>query len=115
MEKQISKFTAKLISVAPTASTSNNAKGTQFRRCTIEYKSPATGEIKQSSARIWEKNYAYGMQVGESYASTAEVWLDANGNAQVDITVSHLQNASSASLADFGFTAPVPADLNAVG
>ena len=109
----MSKFTAKLISVAPT--TSVNVKGTQFRRCTIEYKSPATGEIKQSSARIWEKNYAYGMELGESYASTAEVWLDKNGNAQVDITVSHLQNASSASLADFGFTAPVPADLNTVG
>ena len=113
MEKQIKKFTAKLISVAPTVSTT--ATGTQFRRCTVEYKSPATGVVTQSSARIWEKNYAYGMQVGESYASTAQVWLTAEGNAQVDITVSHLQNANSASLADFGFTAPVPADLNAVG
>lgn len=113
MEKQISKFTAKLISVSETVS--NNVKGTAFRRCTVEYKSPATGEIRQSSARIWEKNFAYGMKVNESYASTAEVWLDKNGNAQVDITVSHLQNASSASLADFGFTAPVPADLNTVG
>jgi hypothetical protein len=113
MENQTSKFTAKLISVAKTPSVS--ATGTQFRRCTVEYKSPATGELKQSSARIWEKNYAYGMQEGESYSATAQVWLNAEGNAQVDITVSHLQNATSASLADFGFTAPVPADLNAVG
>ena len=112
MEKQTSKFTAKLISVAKTPSV--NAKGTQFRRCTVEYKSPATGEIKQSSATIWEKNYDYGMQIGESYAATAEAWLNAEGNAQVSIIVSHLQNATSASLADFGFTAPVAADLNAV-
>jgi hypothetical protein len=113
MENQTSKFTAKLISVAKTPSV--NAKGTQFRRCTVEYKSPATGEIKQNSATIWEKNYAYGMQIGESYSAVAEAWLNSEGNAQVSITVSHLQNATSASLADFGFTAPVPADLNAVG
>ena len=113
MEKQIKKFTAKLISVAPTVSTT--ATGTQFRRCTVEYKSPATGAVMQSSARIWEKNYAYGMETGESYSATAQVWVTAEGNAQVDITVSHLQNASSASLADFGFTAPAPVDLNAVG
>jgi hypothetical protein len=111
MEKQIKKFTAKLISIA--GKPSATATGTEFRRCTIEYKAE-DGSIKQASARMWEKNFAYGVEVGESYSAKAEVWVDLEGEPRVDLTVSHLQGAGGASLSDFGFTAPVAADLNKV-
>jgi hypothetical protein len=113
MSNQTSKFTAKLISVSKEAKP--NANGKLVRRCTVEYTAPATGEVVQRAGRIYEANFAYGMEIGQSYATTAQPWIDRNGNAQVDIIMSHLTTAPSASLADFGFTAPVPADLNTVG
>ena len=111
MEKQIKKFSAKLISIAGKPSATET--GTEFRRCTIEYKAE-DGSIKQASARMWEKNYAYGVEVGESYSAKAEVFLSLEGKPLVDLTISHLQGAGGASLSDFGFTAPVVADLNKV-
>ena len=113
MEKQIKNFTAKLISVAPEAKPT--ATGTLARRCTVEFTEPATGNVTQASARIYENNYKYGMEVGKSYSAKAEPYIAKDGNVLVDITVSHLTNAGSATLAAFGFSAPVPADLNAVG
>lgn len=94
----------KLVSIASAPRTDLGCK--PFYPCTVEFTNPK-GEVIQRGARVWEGNYNYGMVVGDTYSATARVYEDAEGNPQVDITVSHLKGTQRASLDDFGFETPV--------
>lgn len=99
----------KLVSIAKDALSQTNSKGetTLFYPCTIEFKNPQ-GNLIQSSARVFEGNFKYGMEVGNEYRATARAYQDKDGAWQVDIQVSHLQAASRPSLEDLGFAVPTP-------
>jgi hypothetical protein len=89
-------FQSKLVSLSERVV--ENTNGTQFRIATCELPNG-----KQVSCRIYEKNFSYGMSVGTSYLTKATQYADANGEIQVDITMSHLTAATRASLDDLGF------------
>jgi len=93
-------FQSKLVSVSDRIV--ENSNGTQFRVATCELPNG-----KQVSCRIYEKNFAYGMTVGTSYLTKATQYADANGEVQVDLTMSHLTTATRASLDDLGFAGSV--------
>jgi hypothetical protein len=112
MNTQEKKFTGKLVSIA-SEPTVNSVTGKKYFRCSVEMTTPS-GEKKVISARIHEGNANYGVEVGKSYSCTATVFINREGNAQVDVVMSHLQNAGIASLADFGFEAVATPDLNSV-
>jgi hypothetical protein len=116
MEKKIM---AKLVSIASTPKSQTNAKGdiTNFYPCTVELTN-SKGELVQRSGRVFEGNFKYGMNVGDSYSTTVKGYVDSKGEQQVDIVVSHLQGTQRASWDDFDFgTAVVPttSNLNFVG
>ena len=93
-------FQSKLVSISDRIV--ENSNGTQFRVATCELPNG-----KQVSCRIYEKNFAYGMNVGTSYLTKATQYADANGEVQVDLTMSHLTTATRASLDDLGFAGAV--------
>lgn len=107
------KLMVKLVSIAKDALSQTNAKGetTLFYPCTIEFKNPQ-GNLIQTSARVFDKNYQYGMAVGNEYRATARTYADKDGAWQVDIVVSHLQAAARPSLEDLGFAVPTPSTPN---
>jgi hypothetical protein len=110
---------AKLVSIASTPKSQTNAEGkiTNFYPCTIEFSNPS-GELIQRSARVFEGNLKYGMNVGESYSTAVKFYVDSKGVEQVDLVVSHLQGTQRASRDDFGFSTPVvptSSNLNFVG
>ena len=77
----------------------NNEKKTKYRIATVEL------EGKAIQAMMYEKNYAHGVKMGDSYSCRATYdpkW----GNNQPLITVSHLPAAQRATLADLGFSLP---------
>lgn len=88
-------FIGKLVSVAKEPK--NNGNGTPYRACSVEFKN-ADEKVVQRGGLIYEKNYSYGMQVGNEYLCTARIT-----DQGVLITVSHLQSAARASVDDFGF------------
>ena len=88
-------FSAKLVSVSENSLERSNAAGEtkKFRVATIEFVD-TNGEVQETSAVINEANYAYGMEIGESYLATART--DTGANAQpgdVIINVSHLKQS----------------------
>lgn len=95
-------FQGKLVSVSENAQ--ENSNGTEFRVASVQLPSGKT-----VSCRIYEKNFAYGMKIGESYRSTATQWKDANGAIQIDILMSHLTQAARATLDDFSVEIAEPA------
>ena len=107
------KLMVKLVSIAKDALSQTNAKGetTLFYPCTIEFKNPQ-GNLIQTSARVFDKNYQHGMAVGNEYRATARTYADKDGAWQVDIVVSHLQAAARPSLEDLGFAVPTPSTPN---
>lgn len=102
------KIMVKLVSIASDFKSQTNAEGkvTNFYPCTVEYKSPATGELVQSGARVFEGNFKYGVSVGETYSAEARPYVDAAGELQVDMVMSHLQGANRPKASDFGFVLP---------
>lgn len=97
-------FQSKLVSVSDRVV--ENTNGTQFRIATCELPNG-----KQVSCRIYEKNFSYGMSVGTSYLTKATQYADANGEVQVDLTMSHLTVATRASLDDLGFAGTAQAEV----
>lgn len=87
-------FQGELISVGK--DTQENSKGTEFRVGSVKL---PNGKVK--SCRIYEKNFAYGMEVGTSYRCTATQYQDANGDLAIDILMSHLTAAERATIDDF--------------
>ena len=87
-------FQGELLSVSETKL--ENSKGTEYRVGSVKL---PNGKIK--SCRIYEKNFAYGMEKNVSYRCTATQYKDEAGNIQVDILMSHLTQAERATVADF--------------
>lgn len=87
-------FQGELISVSE--KTQENSKGTEFRVGSVKL---PNGKIK--SCRVYEKNFAHGMEVGTSYRCTATQYQDTNGDLAIDILMSHLTAAERATIDDF--------------
>lgn len=96
-------FSGKLVSVGETVLESKNENKTPYRVGTIEFED-AQGNTKQRSCMIWESNYKYGMQVGNSYLCKAVI-VNGDEGPGVLLYASHLTQASRASLEDFGVEA----------
>lgn len=92
---QEARFQATLVSVGDTILKLNNDKGTPYRICTIKLESGKT-----VSARMYEGNFAHGVTPGEKYSCTARTYANAEGEEQVDITMSHLTQAPRATMSD---------------
>lgn len=90
-------FQGKLVSVSQNVLTNANANQTAFRVASVQI---PNGKIV--SCRIYEKNYAYGMNTGESYRCVATQYKDSSGAIKIDILMSHLTQADRATLEDFG-------------
>lgn len=88
-------FQGKLVSVSQNVL--ENANQTAFRVASVQI---PNGKIV--SCRIYEKNYAYGMNTGETYRCVATQYKDSSGAIQIDILMSHLTQADRATLEDFG-------------
>ena len=89
-------FQGKLASVSSSVQTNSN--GTEFRVGLV-----ILPNGKERSCRIYEKNYAYGMEIGKTYRGVVTQYADSNGEVQLDLRLSHLTNAQRATLADFDF------------
>ena len=89
-------FQGKLSSVSANAQTNSN--GTEFRVGSV-----ILPNGKERSCRIYEKNYAYGMEIGKTYRGVVTQYADSNGELQLDLRLSHLTNAQRATMADFEF------------
>ena len=87
-------FQGKLSSVS--ATTQTNSNGTEFRVGSV-----ILPNGKERSCRIYEKNYAYGMEIGKTYRGVVTQYANSNGELQLDLRLSHLTNAQRATLADF--------------
>jgi hypothetical protein len=96
-------FQGVLVSIGETKNANSN--GTLFRIGSVEL---PTGKVV--SCRIYEKNLAHGMEVGESYRCRATKYADKDGVIQVDIVMSHLTQAARASESDFDFAGEVVVD-----
>ena len=80
---------AKLLSISKDVR--ENVKGTQYRLCTIEFKD-GNGKTHRVTASMWEKCYAYGVEVGNSYLTTINPELNAEtGKTDLYFSVSHLE------------------------
>ena len=75
-----------------------NSNKTLFRLGSVKL---PTGAVR--SCRIYEKNFAHGMTIGTTYRCKATKYADANGELQIDITMSHLTQAARATEDDFAF------------
>ena len=96
-------FQGKLASVSANAQTNSN--GTEFRVGSV-----ILPNGKERSCRIYEKNYAYGMEIGKTYRGVVTQYPDNNGELQLDLRLSHLTNAQRATLDDFDFGDEVVVD-----
>jgi hypothetical protein len=88
-------FTATLLSIANQPK--ENINGKLFRNASIEFPN-INGELVKRQGIIYEKNFSYGMSIGNQYLAVAK--RTENG---VIITISHLANADLATIEDFGF------------
>lgn len=95
-------FNAKLISISDKVL--ENANGTPYRVATVEF-TDAKKAIQRVSALVYEKNFNYGMTVGETYLATVII---TDGNAPL-ITVSHLPGSGNRASADMFGLANTPA------
>jgi hypothetical protein len=91
-------FNAKLISIADTAL--QNANGKDYFPCTIEFTN-ASGQPARVGGIINKKNYDYGMTLGKSYLCRG-IYNPEVSKTELLITVSHLEGATRATIADFG-------------
>lgn len=94
-------FEAKLLSIAGKPLV--NVNGTEYRPASIEFKD-ANGKVQQTSCIVYEKNFSYGMTVGQSYSARA-----VNTEKGVLITVSHLSAAARPEETMFSFGTAVAA------
>lgn len=88
-------FQGKLISISSTPK--SNVNGTMFRNASIEFVNKH-GELVKRRAIVYEKNFSYGMEVGENYLAVART--TENG---IILQMSHLSSAASATEDDFDF------------
>lgn len=86
----------KLVSIA--TNPLNNANGNAFYPATVEYEN-AEGVNTKSGCLVYKNNYDYGMSVGTTYLGKVIVMP---GKAPL-LVLSHLDRASQATVADFGF------------
>lgn len=96
-------FPAKLLSISSNTLNLKNDNQTEYRVASIEF-TAADGEIKKVTAIVYEKNFQYGMTVGDTYQATVTITA---GQANPLITVSHLAAGERATFDDFGVTAEV--------
>lgn len=96
-------FPAKLLSISSNTLNLKNDNQTEYRVASIEF-TAADGEIKKVTAIVYEKNFQYGMTVGDTYQATVTITA---GQANPHITVSHLAAGERATFDDFGVTAEV--------
>lgn len=91
---------SKLVSVN-TEVPQENKNGTVYYNAVIEFVN-AEGEKTKSRAMIYDANWKYGMNIGESYLTTVRITPgDERGPL---ITVSHLTGSAKATASDFGFS-----------
>lgn len=102
-------FAAKLLSISSQVLELNNDNKTPYRVATIEF-TTATGELKRSTALVYEKNFQYGMPVGDTYQATVTI---TPGQLNPLVTVSHLAAGERATFDDFGVTAEVESFVEA--
>lgn len=102
-------FEAKLLSISTNTFQLNNEKQTPYRVASVEFVNNQ-GEVKVSSAIVYEANYTYGMKPGTTYQCRA---IKTPGQATPLVTMSHLVATERASFDDFNFDA-VEAPANAV-
>lgn len=91
-------FEGKLVSVA--SMPLQNVNGTLYRPCTVEF-ADKNGEVQKVRAIMYESNYAYGVNEGDTYLCTAT-----KTERSVLITVSHLKAGVNATEDMFGFDEP---------
>lgn len=78
-------FEAKLVSISNVVKQMKNDNKTEYRGCTIEFVDEQA-EIQKVGAIVYEKSYQHGMEVGQSYLTTASE----NESGDVFISMSHL-------------------------
>jgi len=86
-------FDAKLVSISDRVL--ENKNGTEYRVATISFKD-AKGVPATCTATVYESNFAYGMEVGQSYLTTA---IPTEGG-RVFVQVSHLVGGSTPATLD---------------
>ena len=95
-------FPAKLIQIGSVLLNTNTDKKTPYRVGTIEF-NDAQGKTQRVTTLIWDKNYQHGMQIGNTYLSTATHTPGRTGG-DVLITTSHLEGSGvRADSSMFGF------------
>lgn len=92
-------FEAKLLSISPTTFQLNNEKQTPYRVASVEFVNNQ-GEVKVSSAIVYEANFTYGMKPGITYLCRA---IRTTGQSTPLVTMSHLVATERASFDDFNF------------
>lgn len=102
-------FEAKLLSISSNVLNLKNDNQTEYRVASIEFVADS-GELKKVTAIVYEKNYRYGMTVGETYQATVTITA---GQPNPLITVSHLAAGVRATFDDFGVTAEVESFVEA--
>lgn len=88
-------FEGKLVSIASTPLA--NVNGTLYRPCSIEF-ADKNAEVQKVRAIMYESNYAYGVNEGDTYLCTAT-----KTERSVLISVSHLKAGVNATEEMFGF------------
>lgn len=91
-------FSSKLIAVNDDARTYKNNDGVEkkYFLATVEFEN-ASGQTVRKTASIPEKNMSYGMDVGNSYLTTATKDGD-----RIYLRLSHLVPVDAATVEDFG-------------
>lgn len=101
-------FAAKLLSVSEKVLA--NVNGTEYRVISVEF-TDVKGTTQKASGIMYEKNYAHGVKVGETYSATATI--TAQGPL---IVASHLDANADRPTADmFGVPTTQAATAPAVG
>lgn len=89
-------FGAKLLSISD--KTLENSNGKNYKIATVEFKN-INDEVCRTSAFVYEGNYNYGMEVGQTYLTTAT-----KADKGVIVRVSHLIYGGQRATEDmFGF------------
>ena len=91
-EQLQAQFSGKLLSISDREF--ENTNGKNYKVATIEF-ADINGEIQRASCFIYEGNYKYGMEVGQSYLATAT-----KTDQGPIIQLSHLQSAADRPTAD---------------
>jgi hypothetical protein len=103
---QEASFGAKLLSISEKSL--ENSNGTYYRIANIEFED-INGKTQKSSAMVYEKNLAYGMEIGKTFLAKATL---SSGN--VYLTVSHLEfNGNRATVDMFGFEQSISTPVEA--